>query len=98
MDFFQVLLPSFLGSTLIYPETLAQDLISMAAAEENKILARWAWEPRLLGRAGDTSQGSREKQARTLQCHRTAETIYLSKPLGNAFPIGPGILFLFLTS
>ena len=74
-----------------------QKLQPSSAAEENKILARWVWEPRLLGRAGDTSQGSREKQALTLQCHRTAETIYLSKPLGNAFPIGPGILFLFLT-
>ena len=55
MDFFQVLLPSFLGSTLIYPETLAQDLISMAAAEENKITSpyistklqqylSWSWQ------------------------------------------------------
>lgn len=74
-----------------------QKLQPSSAAEENKILARWVWEPRLLGRAGDTSQGSREKQGLTLQCHRTAETIHLSKPLGNAFPIGPGILFLFLT-
>lgn len=63
-----------------------QKLQPSSAAEENKILARWVWEPRLLWRAGDTSQGSREKQALTLQCHRTAETICLSKPLGKAFP------------
>ena len=39
MDFFQVFLPKFLGSTLIYPGTLVQDLIFMAAAEENKIIS-----------------------------------------------------------
>ena len=55
MDFFQVLLPSFLGSTLIYPGTLAQDLIFIAAAEENKIISpyistklqqylSWSWQ------------------------------------------------------
>lgn len=33
-----------------------QKLQPSSAAEENKILARWVWEPRLLGRAGDTSR------------------------------------------
>lgn len=36
---FKFFLPNFLGSTLIYPGTLAQDLIFMAAAEENKIIS-----------------------------------------------------------